>query len=218
MKAWKIAASISCCLILATGCSICQNASYECGPVWSQGICQTCNLDYRAGSILNRQGAGVATADHTARGGEPAARSADAAPHAQPPAKVGKRPSEGHDSEDRATAVAQQGQTPKRAPAEGQTTQSPPMSSIVPLAPLPSNLPRGTVAAPPGTKEGDTRVLSVTDRRLDELQRISKPLAAKREASQPADEKPSEDLGGWRPVPNRQAPTETASQLREIDR
>jgi hypothetical protein len=79
-------------------------------------------------------------------------------------------------------------------------------------------LPSGTVPAPPGTKEGDTRILSVTDRRLDELQRTSKPLAGNRNSPQRTVEKPSEDLGGWRPVATHQEPTETATQLQEIDR
>ena len=57
MKAWKIVAGISCCSILATGCSMCQHPSFDCGPVWSQGTCLISNPDYRAGSILNRSGA-----------------------------------------------------------------------------------------------------------------------------------------------------------------
>ena len=58
----------------------------------------------------------------------------------------------------------------------------------------------GTVAAPPGTKEGDTRVLSVTDRRLDELQRNSKSAAAQRMAPQREAARPGDDFDGWRPV------------------
>jgi hypothetical protein len=73
-------------------------------------------------------------------------------------------------------------------------------------APSLSSLPPNSAAAPPGTKEGDTRILSVTDRRLDALLRSSRR------------EMPSEDLGGWRPVAPHQDPTETATPLREIDR
>jgi len=83
--------------------------------------------------------------------------------------------------------------------------------------PSPNDLPLGTVAAPLGTKEGETRILSVTDRRLDEHQGNSKPEAAEGKSQQKA-EQPSKDLGGWRPVMPHQDPTETATQSRGIDR
>jgi len=83
---------------------------------------------------------------------------------------------------------------------------------------LPSRLPPRTVAAPPGTKEGATHILSVTDRRLDELQKSSKPVTVQPKSPQQAGEKPGEDLGGWRPVAPRQDSPEAANRLREIDR
>ncbi|MGO9115160.1 MAG: hypothetical protein ACLP9L_38600 [Thermoguttaceae bacterium] len=103
-------------------------------------------------------------------------------------------------------------------PAERQTTTQTPLKSTAKSeAPSPNHLPAATVAAPPGTKEGDTRILSITDRRLDELQRPSNPVALQRKSPQTA-EKPSEDPGGWRSASPRQDPTETANHLREIDR
>jgi hypothetical protein len=74
------------------------------------------------------------------------------------------------------------------------------------------------VAAPPGTKEGATHILSVTDRRLDELQRNAKPVAVQPKPPQQTGEKPSEDLGGWRPVASRQDSAEASNQPREINR
>ena len=49
MWAWKTAAGALCCLVLATGCSVCQHPYAYCGPVWSEGVCTNCNMDYRGG-------------------------------------------------------------------------------------------------------------------------------------------------------------------------
>jgi hypothetical protein len=86
-------------------------------------------------------------------------------------------------------------------------------STALPDAPSPDRLPPGTVAAPPGTKEGDTCVLSVTDRRLAEMQESSKSVSPERKTPTAAS-----DLGGWRAVGPRQAPMETATQAHETDR
>ena len=212
MKASRIAVGISCCLILATGCAICQDPYYDCGPVWSRGSAQNCNPDYRAGSMLNRGGP-----DAPATGDAP--RVSGAASRAALPAGVAAHRSDGSEPRIRATTVAQQPQTPKPAQGDRQATRKSPKSDVEPTAPSPKDVLSGTVPAPPGTKQGDTRILSVTDRRLDELQRTPKPLAAdSRKSPQRTVEKPSEDLGGWRPVATHQVPTETATQLREIDR
>ncbi len=216
MKAWKIAACVSCCLILTTGCSMRQNPYYNCGPVWSRGACLNCNPDYRAGSVLNRDGSGDLVAN-IPRATKPAPRDTQPVPRVAPSARVTAHGSDGPASQVRATTVAQQRRTPKHAPAERQTTQAP-KSTVMPEAPAQNNLPPGTVPAPQGTKEGDTRILSVTDRRLDELQENPKPMAAKGKSPQRTTEKPSEDLGGWRPVAPYQDPTKTATQLRGIDR
>jgi hypothetical protein len=225
MKAFRIAAGISCCLILAGGCGMCQHPYYDCGPVWSQGECQNCNPDYRAGSILNRQASGVMTADGVVRTARPAGRAGEyaytavsAAPRAAQTAQVAPHRSEGSESRLRATAVAQRRRPAAHAPAEEQSPQEAPAKTVMPEAPLPGNLPPNTVAAPPGTKEGATRILSVTDRRLDELQKNPKPVAIQNNAPQRMAEKSSGDFDGWRPVATQQNPAETATQLREIER
>ena len=194
-----------------------QNPYYYCGPVWSRGASLNCNPDYRAGSVLNRDGPGGLVAN-VPRATKPAQRATQPVPRAAPSARVAAHRSDGPASQVRATTVAQQRQTPKRASAERQTTQVSPKSTVMPEAPSPNNLPPGTVAAPQGTKEGDTRILSVTDRRLDELQESPKTVAAKGKSPQRTVEKTSEELGGWRPVAPNQDPTETATQLRGIDR
>ena len=58
MRAGKLVAGISCVWILASGCSMCQHPSYDCGPVWTQNGCANCDPDYRAGSVLNRRAQG----------------------------------------------------------------------------------------------------------------------------------------------------------------
>ncbi len=189
MKAWKIAAGISCCLILATGCSMCQHPYYDCGPVWSQGVCQNCNPDYRAGSILNRHGPGVLAAEdaperrrtrRASRRSGASCRNRRRRSRTQPVRRIVS-------SQVRATTVAQQRRTPKRAPAEAKRLRRRQRARSCPRRPCRAICRRAPLPHPPGTKEGDTRILSVTDRRLDELQRIPKPVAAQRKAPQPAD-------------------------------
>ena len=211
MNTWRIAAGISCCLLLTTGCCQCQHPYDNCGPVWSQGACQNCNPDYRAGSVLNRHAQGVLAAND-------APRTAESAPRVAQADRVAARKSDESAPQVRATTVAQRRRTPKPAPADGQPVQSPPKSTGVLKAPSPNDLPAGTVAAPAGTKEGDTRILSVTDRRLDEPTKGPQPVAAQRKAPQRTAETASEDLDGWRPAAPHQDPVETATQSREIVR
>ncbi len=182
MKAWKIAAGAWCCLILANGCRTCESPYDDCGPVWSQGACLNCNPDYRAGSVLNRREPGMLTADDLSQPAEPPPR-----PARTP--RVASHRSDGSESQVRATAVGQQRRTPKHAPAERQAAQASPESTVLPEAPSPKDLPAGTVAAPPGTKEGATRILSVTDRRLDELQKAPRPMVDQPKALQRIAEK-----------------------------
>ncbi len=204
MKAWRIAAGISCCLILASGCSMCQHPYDYCGPVWSEGDCRNCNPDYRAGSILNRQGPGVMTVEDTARNAQPVGRVADHAYGAAPAAARVKRPeqvtarrsegsdahvtahrSEGSDARVRATAVAPQRRTPMRLPAESQPAQAQPKRTVMPEAPLPRIICHRTLSPlPQGPRRAHTRILSVTDRRLDELPKNRKPVALERKAPQ----------------------------------
>lgn len=237
MNAWKIAAGISCCLILTAGCSICQHPNYNCGPVWSPDACQNCDLDYRAGSILNRRGRGVPAAGDAPIASKPA-------PRGEHEAEVAARESDESDSQDEATTVDPEQRTPKRAatvdveqgtpkhsadvdteepaptpaPVERQAEQSPPTREILPEAPGPNDLPVGKVDAPPGTKEGETRIVSVSDRRLDDVNKSPKPVAAQRNSPQPTSKQPGDDSDGWRPAANHQDPLETATQPREIVR
>jgi hypothetical protein len=53
---------------------------------------------------------------------------------------------------------------------------------------------------------------------LDELQRNAKPVAVQPKSPPQTGEKPSEDLGGWRPVAPRQDSAEAVNQPREINR
>jgi hypothetical protein len=219
MSIWRISLGISCCWVLATGCSICQHPSYNCGPVWTQGAGPSCDLDYRAGSILNRHASGGLVADRAPEKSGLAAASVEPASGITHSALVVSQRSESSKAQTRVTSVDQPERTQKRGPAEGQPTITPLLKSSGTSTAFSSNrLPPGTVAAPPGTKEGETRVLSVTDRRLDELQRNSKPVAVQLKSASPTNEKPSVDTGGWRPVGARQDPTETANQLHEIER
>ncbi len=215
MHAWRIAAAISCCSILTTGCCMCQHPSYDCGPVWSQGVCQNCNPDYRAGSVLNRHGPGVLTAEDAPRVAQPAPHTAARVAQA---ARARPHGSDASDSHVRATVVAQQQRPQKRSPAERPSAHSPPKRTVPPAAPSPHDLPVHTVAAPPGTREGHTRILSTTDRRLDEPQERPKPVAAQGKSPQRTAEKPSGDFDGWRPVAPHQDPIETATQSRDINR
>ena len=218
MKAWKIAAGVSCCLILATGCSTCQHPYYDCGPVWSQGACRNCNPDYRAGSIVNRHGPGVMAAENAPGTTPRAVRATEPAARATRPAQVAAHRSDGPEAKVRARAVAQERRTSSPAPAEHQSAQALPKRTVRPETSAPNHLPPGTVAAPEGTKEGATRILSVTDRRWDEVQKDPSPVALQHKSPQRTAEKPSEDFGGWRPVAPRQDPPETANRSRELDR
>ena len=47
----------------------------------SQGPCENCNLDYRAGSVLNRPAPGVMPAENVSRARVPAGQAVDPAPH-----------------------------------------------------------------------------------------------------------------------------------------
>ena len=218
MKAWRIVAGISCRLILATGCGMGQHPYYYCGPVWSQGVCSNCDLDYRAGSVLNRRGPGVLAGESAPGPAAPAPRDSEPPPRAAQPSRVTARRSDGYEAEVRGTTVAQQRQAPRRLPAEQPIAQAPAERALVREAPARDRLPPGASAAPPGTREGQTRILSVADRRLDQRQGNPQSVAAKGQAPQPRAEKPGEDFGGWRPVAPHQDPPETASRLREIDR
>ncbi len=194
---------ISCCLILAAGCTICQDPYYDCGPVWSRGRCQNCDPDYRSGSVLNRHAPGTVVAQDAPRTGKPARTAADGSLESK--------------SRPRTATVAQQ-PLPKRSPAARQAAEASAGGDAAPRTLPPKTPPSGTVAAPAGTKEGDTRVLSITDRRVDEAQPAAKALAAGRKLAPRTAEQPSQYLGGWRAVAPRQDTPETASQPREVER
>ncbi len=217
MNAWKIAAIISCCWIPASGCSICQHPYYDCGPVWSRDACPNCNPDYRAGSILNRDAPGGPFAEGVSEAGGRAPRVVAPASRAAESARVAAQRAERSETQIRAAALAPQPHSTLRTPAERQTPPMP-TSTVLSEAPLPGPLPPRMAAAPPGTKEGAVKVLSVTDHRLDELQRVSKALTVPSKSPQQTGEKPSQDLGGWRPVTPRQDSPEAANQMHEVER
>ncbi len=216
MHAWKVAAVISCCWIPMCGCNLCQHPCYDCGPAWTSDSCPSCNLDYRAGSILNRDASGRLVAEGEPGTSRRAGQIAEPGPTIVEPAPVAGERTKRLESPARTTSMAQLPQASRDVPAKRLTTTPPPATSAaLSEAPMP---PPKMVAAPPGTKEGAIHVLSVTDRRLDELQRRSKPVAIERKLPQPTEEKPVSDPGGWHPVEPRQQPAEAASQLREIER
>ncbi len=209
MRAGKLVAGISCVWILASGCSMCQHPSYDCGPVWTQNGCANCDPDYRAGSVLNRRAQGDMAVEAAPDAKEAPAPAVKPVPPAAQPARITAQPSDGLEPPRRTATAAQPGrEMVVRTPVENETRHAPPEDAILPDAPLPDHLSPGTVAAPPGTKDGATRVLSITDHRLDELQRNSKPLAIENKTPQQTAKTPSADLGGWRPVAAQQAPAD----------
>jgi hypothetical protein len=175
MKTWKIATGIACCLCLVAGCcTMCQDPYVHCGPVWSQGASLNCNPDYRAGSILNRPAPGALAAQSAAKPVEPIPQVSQSAPRATPAAPIAAKRSE--ELEHRASATALDHPRPISTPAPPvRQARQQPKSRDVPAAPSPNDLRLETAPAPPGTKEGDTRILSVTDRRLDGLIANPKP-------------------------------------------
>jgi hypothetical protein len=208
MQAWKIVAGVSTAWILAAGCSMGQHSSFDAGPVWSQqGTPMNSSLDYRAGSILNRRGPGGGAPEAAPAVEEAVPPAAKPAPRAPQSARVTEEPTEELEGQERQPTVAER-QPAKKAPAESRTSRAPPKTSLLPDAPLPDRLPPGMVAAPPGTKEGATRILSVTDRRLADMVRSPKPEATGGKPPQPTAQKSGEDLGGWHAVPSRQEPTD----------
>jgi hypothetical protein len=221
MWSWKTLVGVLCCLFLATiGCRTCQNPYCDCGPVWSQGVCQNCNPDYRAGSVLNRHGPGALPAEGAAQTPKPAAVSSQPAPRTAKPAAAIAKQSEsegrsGGQTRVRAMAVAQH-RTADRTDDDPESARTRTDSSASEVS-APSKLPPGTVPAPPGTKEGDKRILSVTDRRLDELQRTPKSLPAEHQSPQPKAQKADKIGGGWQPAAPHQEPAEPATQLRASD-
>src|SRR5208337_437665 len=115
MKAFRVAVAILCSLILATGCTLCQNPYFDCGPVWSRGTSVNCNPDYRSGSVLNRQG--VPVTDDAARASQPASRTTV-------PAGIAAHRSDESEPRVHSTTLAQQRQTAKPQPADQRTTRT----------------------------------------------------------------------------------------------
>lgn len=189
-------ASLLLLLVAMAGCKMGIGPYDDCGPVWSQGQCQNCNTDYRAGSILNKgeaQGPGVQTGppnvpnpmvDHAAA--KPRSRTVQRVAAAQRSRQVDlvsdelpapkKRPAPAQPPPRKVQRVAaeQSARQPQRTaeappvPIE-QWTQAREPSPVRERPRLADRAPVGqTEPAPAGTTEGATRILSVTDRRLDE--------------------------------------------------
>ena len=222
-------------LLAATaGCKMCAHPYDDCGPVWTAppgADCQNCNPNYRAGSAFTGRGAMVKSPIREIQPEDfgPAVSPAPAALPARSdngdrrPASVDygsfNPQSSGASSRFRKAAEAAAA-TPHRAPsrpfsyasdrltAEKQPVENPGVPHLAPPrddAEPPMKLPPGTVLAPPGTREGDTRILSVTDRRLDESE---KPAADGPQPKEPAPmrsvepqvQSPAPETPGWRAV------------------
>ena len=197
MRSWMIAATISASL-LATGgcCHMCQHPYENCGPIYSRGECTNCNPDYRAGSIVNRPtGSRMVAAD----------RSRFEAAHA-PAVRIAQRP------QPRAIHTATAGrpkparpialETPrvlKAAPISARAAEPSADQKAQEEAAFAAKLPAGTIPAPPGTREGSTRVLSVTDKRLDE----APSEVADQKQPEPFAERPAASSEDWQPVTAR---------------
>ena len=136
MRAGKLVAGISCVWILASGCSMCQHPSYDCGPVWTQDGRSNCDPDYRAGSILNRRAQGDMAVEAAPAAKESPAPAVRPVPPAAQPARVTVQPSDGLGPPRRATAAAEPArEIVLRTPVENEATHAPPGDAILPDAP-----------------------------------------------------------------------------------
>ena len=201
-------------LLAATaGCKMCSHPFDECGPVWDGppgADCKNCNPQYRAGSVL--YGSGAPRMAHVwqpqPEGAAPAGSSALVAPpkavavvpRPAPSRQFNDPNRQLNDPFDRPVAV--------KPPIESQGAPhlAPPLAAAEP----PMKLPPGSVLAPPGTREGDTRILSVTDRRLDESEKPTStgpqpkepaPMrSAEAQSPEPASQSTAGETPGWKAV------------------
>ncbi len=228
MRAWRMAVGIPCCLIVAAGCGECLNPYLSCGPVWSEGIAQNCNPNYRAGSILNRPATAVEAASQTPAPttvGHTANATVEIPPVAvarpirddapPPPVHISSQPNE-PGSHATVAAIAKKRQVPRATATNDPLAPPPPLLAAVPEGPTPRHRLR-TVDAPPSAKEGETRILSVTDRRQDEAERDWNSVAAKGKTVGRAQDRPSEESAGWRPAATAQDPAESANRPLKTD-
>jgi hypothetical protein len=117
---------------------MCAHPYDNCGPVWSHGPCVTCNPDHRSGSILGSAPRRVAARPDVVEDGVHVMPAPSTAPtRAVRPAPGAATPPAAQEGDGRPEAAA------PRAPAEVSNRKYQP--------------------APPGTREGATRVLSVKE-------------------------------------------------------
>jgi hypothetical protein len=216
MKARQIAATLSCCWIVASGCCTCRRPYDDCGPVWSQGVCRNCNPEYRAGSVLNRNRRVPLDEEGTTRTDKPTALAGPPSTRSKPKTlAVARRRVVSQSEASAAYAIPEQ----RTAEPMANDLQTADRSSETTAAKTPSKsqLPPGTVPAPAGTKEGATRILSVTDHRLDESQRTVK-TPVPRPEPKPVAEKRSNEAEGWKSAAAQDDLTHSAIRLQATDR
>ena len=170
------AASILGLLIATTGCChMCANPYDRCGPVWDRGGCLNCDSDYRAGSILNRSvPVPPGPAARPVPPGQMVKRPAAKPTRRTDPMVVAAVPRDSAPQWKARPVQTTEAVAPSRVqkvehvaarpPAQEQDNWAPPK----PVPPHQRAAVGETEPAPPGTPDGATRILSVTDRKVDE--------------------------------------------------
>jgi hypothetical protein len=149
------------------GCRMGCHPYDNCGPVWSGGACQTCNPNYRAGSILcgdSLLGGGPLM------GGQPMANGATTASGRATPGSEprGRMPGMIADSEFAAEPVPTPAPTRATRPTATKTRAAHSGNFDLTTPPATAGAAKKSVRpAPAGTREGTTKVLDVQDRKAD---------------------------------------------------
>jgi hypothetical protein len=168
-------------LAATAGCRMGAHPYDNCGPVWSEGACKTCNPDYRAGSIISGG----------ARGAMPGATES-------PPTRPGRSSVSGGARGAMPGLIADSAADPSPTKAPARATRPIAAKNAAravqpdePIPPTPSNTAetsgQNTRPAPPGTREGTTNVLSVEDRKVEQTAApaADEPAADEPETPQP---------------------------------
>ncbi len=194
---------ISCCLILAAGCTICQDPYYDCGPVWSRGRCQNCDPNYRSGSVLNRHAPGTVVAQDAPRTGKPARTAADGSQESK--SRPARRPLP---SNRFLSARRLLDRRPRRRLA----------AMPRPGHCRPRLRRRERWLRPRGPRRATRAFSRLPIAAWMKPSRQQKRWQPRRKLAPRTAEQPSQYLGGWRAVAPRQDTPETASQPREVER
>lgn len=201
MKSWMAIFTISAALVAAAGCCSCQHPYDTCGPVYSRGECANCSPDYRSGSALNRQGTATLAADRSRMPATRVAKKRAAKPKTGAPQVATMRPTPaGRPTLARPIAL-ESPHVVKLDPVLARPVEPTSDQKASEEAAFAAKLPAGTVMAPPGTREGSTKVLSVTDKRLDE----APSAVADRKEVEPFAEQPTAHTEEWHAAPRRRS-------------